>query len=200
MMETLTALAIATAILVAIPGPNVALIVANSLRFGLGSGIATVLGTTLGIAVQLCLVAVSMMAIVEAAASVLSYLKWAGVIYLVYLGVRTWREPPPDLRRITPHRTMFWRGVLVAAMNPKTLLFNAAFLPQFVSFDAAPAEILLVAGVYLAVLLAGDSLWAAFASSARPLLDRCAGLTRRITGGFLIVAGIGLALARKADV
>lgn len=199
MPETLTALVIATAILVAIPGPNVALIVANSLRYGLGSGIATVLGTTLGIAVQLCLVAVGMMAIVDAAASGLSYLKWAGVAYLVYLGIRTWRETPTDLRQVTPHRTVFWRGALVAAMNPKTLLFNAAFLPQFIGVDATPAEILSVAGVYLAVLFAGDSLWAAFASSARPLLDRCEGLTRRMTGGFLVAAAIGLALTRKAD-
>lgn len=199
MLETLTALVIATAILVAIPGPNVALIVANSLRYGLGSGVATVLGTTLGIAVQLCLVAVGMMAMLEVAASVLSYLRWAGVIYLVYLGIRTWREPPPDLRGVAPRRAMFWRGALVAAMNPKTLLFNAAFLPQFVSVDAGSAEILRVAVVYLAVLLAGDSLWAAFASSARPMLNRCAGLTRRITGGFLVAAGIGLALARKSD-
>ena len=200
MVETLTALVLATAILVAIPGPNVALIVANSLRYGLGSGIATVLGTTLGIAMQLGLVAIGMLAIVEAAASALSWLKWAGVAYLVYLGIRTWREPPPDLREVAPHRTMLWRGALVAALNPKTLLFNAAFLPQFVSVDAAPGEIALVVVVYLAVLLAGDSLWAAFASSARPLLERYAGMTRRITGGFLVIAGIGLALARKADV
>lgn len=198
MLETLAALVVATAVLVAIPGPNVALIVANSLRYGLGSGIATVLGTTLGIAVQLSLVAVGMMAMVEAAASVLAYLKWAGVIYLVYLGIRTWREPPPDLGSVTPRRAMFWRGALVAAMNPKTLLFNAAFLPQFISADAGSAEILWVAVVYLAVLLGGDSLWAAFASSARPLLEHCAGLTRRVTGGFLVAAGIGLALARKA--
>lgn len=195
----LAALVLATAILVAIPGPNVALIVANSLRFGLGAGIATVLGTTLGIAAQLCLVAAGMMAIVEAAAGTLSVIRWAGVVYLVYLGVRTWREPPPDLRDVTPRRAMFWRGALVAAVNPKTLLFNAAFLPQFVSVHAASAEIALVASVYLAVLFVGDSLWAAFASSARPLLDRCAGMTRRVTGGFLVAAGIGLALARKAD-
>lgn len=196
MFETLIALVIATSILVAIPGPNVALIVANSLRYGLASGLATVLGTTLGIAAQLGLVAVGMMAIVEAAASMLSYLKWAGVIYLVYLGIRTWREPARDLSQVTPRRAMFWRGAFVAAMNPKTLLFKAAFLPQFISVNAAATEILLVAAVYLAVLFAGDSLWAAFASSARGLLARCAGMTRRISGGFLVAAGIGLASSR----
>lgn len=197
--ETLTALVIATAILVAIPGPNVALIVANSLRYGLGSGIATVLGTTLGIAVQLCLVAVGMMAVVEAAAGVLSLVKWAGAVYLVCLGIRTWRQPPHRLREVTSHRVVFWRGALVAAMNPKSLLFNAAFLPQFVRIDAAPTDVVLIAAVYLAVLMVGDSLWAAFASSARPLLDRFAGVTRRMTGGFLVAAGVGLALARQPD-
>lgn len=199
MFETVPALIIATAILVAMPGPNVALIVANSLRFGLSAGIATVLGTTLGVAAQLSVVAIGLMAIVEVAASTLTLVKWAGVAYLVYLGIRTWRSRPADLSRVTAHRTIFWRGVFVAAINPKTLLFNAAFLPQFVSVGAMASEAALVTLVYLAVLLAGDCLWAAFANSARPLLDRFSGLTRHLTGGFLVAAGVGLALARKAD-
>ena len=199
MLGTLPLLVIATAVLVAIPGPNVALIVANSLRYGLASGITTVLGTTIGIAAQLCLVAAGLFALVEAAADVLAVLKWAGVVYLVWLGIRTWRKPPPDLGTVEPRRTMFWRGALVAAVNPKTLMFNAAFLPQFIPADVSAAGIMVVAAVYLGVLFAGDSLWAVFASSARPLLGRFAGLTRRMTGGFLVAAGIGLALARKAD-
>lgn len=196
MLESLTALAVATAILVAIPGPNVALIVASSLRYGLASGIATVFGTTLGIALQLCLVAAGMIALVEATAGALSLIKWLGVAYLVYLGIRAWREAPPALSDVSPRPAMFWRGVVVAALNPKTLLFNAAFLPQFVRADSAPTAFLLVAVVYLAVLMAGDCLWAAFASSARRLLERHVGVTNRATGAFLVAAGIGLASAR----
>ena len=199
MFETVPALIVATAILVAMPGPNVALIVANSLRFGLSAGITTVLGTTLGVAAQLSVVAIGLMAIVEVAVSALTLVKWAGVVYLVYLGIRTWRSPPQNLGNVTPDRTLFWRGVFIAAINPKTLLFNAAFLPQFVSASAEAPEAALVALVYLAVLLAGDCLWAAFANSARPLLDRFSALTRHLTGGFLVAAGVGLALARKAD-
>lgn len=199
MLGTLSLLVVATAVLVAIPGPNVAMIVANSLRYGFASGIATALGTTLGIAAQLCLVAAGMLALVEAAAGALSIVKWAGVAYLVGLGIRTWRAAPQDLGNVLPRRTMFWRGVFVAAVNPKTLLFNAAFLPQFVPGNAAAAEVVVVAVVYLAVLLVGDSLWAAFASSARVCIGRFAGMTQRVTGGFLVAAGLGLALARTTD-
>ena len=199
MAGSLTALVIASAILAAIPGPNVALIVANSLRHGFPHGLATVLGTSAGIALQLGLVALGLVAVVAAAAGVLSVVKWAGVAYLVYLGVRTWRAPPPAVREAAPRRTMFLRGAAIAALNPKTLLFNAAFLPQFLRTDATSTDIFFVAAVYLAVLAAVDCLWAAFASSARALLDRSAGIAQRLSGGFLVVAGLSLAAARTGE-
>ena len=94
---------------------------------------------------------------------------------------------------------MFWRGCLVAALNPKTLLFNAAFLPQFIAADATRGDVLLVGGVFLVVLTVGDLLWAAFASSARPLLARWSQLQNRLSGAFLIAAGFSLALARRGQ-
>ena len=195
-MANLLALAAATAILVMIPGPNVALIVANSLRFGLRMGFVTVLGTTFGVALQLIAVVAGVAAIVELAAEALTWIRWAGVIYLVWLGIKTWREPAEDLTKVVAAPTVFWRGCLVAAVNPKTLLFNAAFLPQFAGSGSLP-ELGLVAGVFLAVLLLGDLVWALFASSARGLLERSSQTRNRITGGFLIAAGIGLALSRR---
>ena len=83
MTGSLIALALATAVLVSIPGPNVALIIANSLRHGIGAGVVTVLGTTLGVALQLALVVIGMAAILEYAADVLTWIKWAGVVYLM---------------------------------------------------------------------------------------------------------------------
>jgi threonine/homoserine/homoserine lactone efflux protein len=83
-------------------------------------------------------------------------------------------------------------------LNPKTLFFNAAFIPQFISTaDAPAAQLWLVAAVFLTVLLAGDILWAAFANSARRVLGRYAHLRNRLAGLFLTAAGIGLALARR---
>ena len=195
-MANLLALAAATAILVMIPGPNVALIVANSLRFGLRMGFVTVLGTTFGVALQLIAVVAGIAAIVELAAEALNWIRWTGVVYLIWLGISTWREPADDLTKIVAAPTVFWRGCLVAAINPKTLLFNAAFLPQFAGGGSLP-ELGLVASVFLAVLLLGDLVWALFASSARSLLERSSQARNRITGGFLVAAGIGLALSRR---
>jgi len=197
-MNSLLPLVIATAILVMIPGPNVALIVANSLKYGFRMGVHTVLGTTVGVGLQLALVVLGLVAIVEVAAEALLWIKWAGVAYLVFLGIRTWREPADDLSKIEAAPAMFWRGCLVAVLNPKTLLFNAAFIPQFVgAAEATAPQLAIVAAVFLAVLFAGDVLWAAFASSARRVLARYATMRNRLTGAFLTAAGVGLALSRR---
>ena len=195
-MANLLALIAATAILVMIPGPNGALIVANSLRFGLRMGTVTVLGTTLGVALQLLAVVAGVAAIVELAAEALTWIRWAGVAYLVWLGVTTWRQPAEDLGQVVAAPVLFWRGCLIAAVNPKTLLFNAAFLPQFTG-GGTIAELALVAGIFLTVLLIGDLLWAFFASAARPLIRESSQTRNRVTGGFLVAAGIGLALSRR---
>lgn len=198
-MANLVALVLATAILVVIPGPNVALIVANSVRFGFRMGAVTVLGTTVGVAIQLVTVVLGLAAIVEIVADALTWIRWAGVAYLVYLGVRTWSEPAQDLTAVTAAPAMFWRGCMIAAINPKTLLFNAAFLPQFVANDgSAGMQLAVVATVFLAVLLVGDLIWALTAGSARQFLNRYSGARNRVTGGFLVVAGIGLALSRNS--
>ena len=199
MSASLIALALATAVLVSIPGPNVALIVANSLRHGARKGVVTVLGTTLGVALQLAVVVVGMAAVVEAAASALAWIKWAGVIYLLWLGISMWRSEAQDLNETEAAPAVFWRGVMIAAVNPKTLLFNAAFLPQFIPADASATAVLLLGAVYLGVILLGDLAWAASASYARGLLGRTARLQNRVAGGFLIAAGVGLALSRRLD-
>ena len=195
-MDTLVVLIIATSILVIIPGPNVALIVANSLQRGFRMGAMTVLGTTAGVALQLAFVVGGMAAIVELAADELTWIRWAGVIYLIWLGIRTWRKPAADLEEVTAAPVMFLRGCMLAAANPKTLLFNAAFLPQFVGTGSA-SQFALVGAVFLGVIFIGDLAWALFASSARTLITRYSRSRNKIAGAFLTTAGIGLAFARR---
>lgn len=199
-MENIIALVAATIVLILIPGPNVALIVANSLRHGMRIGIITSLGTTLGIALQLFIVVLGMAVLIESVADALTWIRWIGVICLLAVGLRTWNEPAPDLSDIKAQSQTraFWRGVVLAVINPKTLLFNAAFLPQFVGNTAdASAQLLLLAGVFMTVIIVGDALWAVFAAAARAWLGRVGHLHNRISGGFLVGAGVGLAMSRR---
>ncbi len=199
-MDNLIALVVATLVLVTIPGPNVALIVANSIRYGISMGAVTVLGTTTGVALQLATVLLGMAAIIDIAANALTFIRWAGVAYLLWLGISTWREPAEDLGKVVAAPAVFWRACMVAAINPKTLLFNAAFLPQFISSSGSvTVQLAVVSGVFLTVLLVGDMLWALTAGSAKKLLDKHSAARNKITGGFLVAAAIGLALSRRGS-
>jgi threonine/homoserine/homoserine lactone efflux protein len=195
------ALVAATTLLILIPGPNVALIVAISLRHGMRIGIITSLGTTVGIALQLLIVVLGLAALIELVADALTWIKWIGVVYLLFIGLRTWNEPSPNLSDIKAQSQTraFWRGVIFAVINPKTLLFNAAFLPQFVgNTNDASSQLLLLSGIFMTVIIIGDALWAVFAAAARGWLGRVGRLHNRISGGFLIGAGLGLALSRRS--
>jgi threonine/homoserine/homoserine lactone efflux protein len=201
-MENIAALIVATCVLVLIPGPNVALIVANTLQHGLRGGVFTVLGTTVGIAMQLSLVVAGLAAIIQMAASALMWIKWLGVAYLLYLAVAMWRRPATDLAEIksVQKRRFFQRGLALAVVNPKVLLFNAAFLPQFLQGAShATTQLMLVTCVYLGVIALGDMLWAVFASSAGRVLRRYSHLRNRLTAVFLFGAGIGMALTRRGS-
>ncbi len=198
---TLTiALISATTLLVAIPGPNVALIVANTIGYGFRFGATTVLGTTIGVALQLVVVVLGLAALLEFATSVFVWLKWIGVAYLIYLGVAAWRHGIENMDERVPSKkplkVLFWQGFLLATINPKTLIFAAAFLPQFVKQGSGPEALLLSATIYLCVIFVGDLMWAGTAHSARPIILRLGRLRHRLTGILFIGSGIGLGLAR----
>lgn len=194
------ALMSATALLVAIPGPNVALIVANTLAYGFRFGAMTVLGTTIGVALQLAVVVLGLAALLELATSAFLWLKWIGVAYLLYLGIIAWRRGIADLEEseasMKPLKTLFWQGLLLATVNPKTLIFNAAFLPQFIAPGSGSSALLITAAIYLAVMFLGDLIWAASAQTARPVMARLGRLRHKLTGILFFGSGVGLALAR----
>ena len=199
-MENMIALVVATIILVMIPGPNMALIVARSLQQGMKAGIVTVLGTTAGVALQLILITIGISALVEIAAQALTIIKWAGVLYLVWLGIQTWRAEVAELSvpESLATNTMVGHGIMTAALNPKTLVFNAAFLPQFIAPEGATdVQMMMLSVVFLTVLMLGDMVWVGFATSARTWLNRYGMFRNRLSGAFFVGAGIGLALSRR---
>jgi threonine/homoserine/homoserine lactone efflux protein len=192
----------ATAILILIPGPNVSLIVANSIAYGTRFGLLTVAGTSAAIAVQLGLTALGLTAVLGTLAIWFDWLRWLGVCYLLYLGIRQWRAAPVDLTRTPPQprsvRAIALRGFLVSLTNPKTLLFYGAFFPQFLSPERPLApQVGLLAVTFLVIAVTLDSVWALAAGRARRLLAVRGRLRNRLSGGLLIGAGVGLALAHK---
>ncbi|MEX0316550.1 MAG: LysE family translocator [Ruegeria sp.] len=199
-LDLILALIVATAVLVAIPGPNVALIIANTLAHGFRFGAITVLGTTLGIALQLALVVVGLGALLHLAAGAFLWLKWVGVAYLFYLGVTAWRQGARDMPEVAasgrPVRLVFWQGLGMALINPKTLLFSAAFLPQFVPVSAGSQGLVLAALIHLVVIFGSDLCWAAMAQTARRPIRRLGRLRHRLTGLFYFASSVGLSLAR----
>ncbi len=193
----------AVAILMLIPGPNVALIVANSIAHGARYGLVTVAGTSAAMVVQLALTALGMTTLLGALAQGFEILRWAGVAYLVFLGLRAWRSRPLDLTRARPEPraapAIFLRGFLVSLTNPKTLLFYAAFLPQFVDATGhVGRQLAILSATFVALALILDGGWALLAARLRGVLGVNGRLRDRLTGSLLIAAGLGLALARKS--
>ncbi len=192
----------ACAVLILIPGPNVALIVANSAAPGTRFGLLPVAGTSSAVVVQLTLTVLGATAVLSFLAASFDWLRWLGVAYLVWLGIAAWRAPAIDLMRTAPQprsaRVIYVRGFLVGLTNPKTLLFYGAFLPQFITPGPTAADqLLLLAVTFVVVATVLDGLWAILAGRLRALLAVHARLRNRLTGGLLIGAGVGLALARK---
>jgi threonine/homoserine/homoserine lactone efflux protein len=201
-LELYLGFVLAAVILILIPGPNVSLIVANSIAYGTRYGLLTVAGTSSAIVVQLTLTALGLTATLGMLAGWFEWVRWVGVIYLLFLGVRQWRAAPVDLTRTRPQPRSFqalaMRGFLISLTNPKTLLFYGAFFPQFLSPDAPIApQVAWLSLTFFAIAVGLDCGWALLAGRVRGVLAIRGRLRNRLSGGFLIGAGIGLALAHR---
>lgn len=187
--------------LIVIPGPNVALIVANTLARGRRVGFATVIGTTSAMVLQLGLTVAGMAAAVAAFGQVFEALRLVGVAYLAYLAWRAWTTPARPVAATVDRRPLgriIAGGFLVSLTNPKTLLFYGAFLPQFVSADQpALPQLLLLAGTFLGLAAACDSLWVVAAARLGGRIGRAGQFGHRIAAAVFALAGLGLALVRR---
>ena len=200
-VELYAAFVAAVTVLMLIPGPNVALITAQSIAHGPRRGLATVAGTSAAMVLQLGLVGLGMTGAMAVAGHWFAILRWAGVAYLVFLGVQTWRSRPEaeTAGRIEGPDRAFGRGVIVSLTNPKILFFYAAFFPQFMTRKDPAEQFWMLAATFLAIAVVVDCGWALLAARLRPLLSRHETMRNRITGAVLIAAGAGLALARGGE-
>jgi len=194
---------LASALLVATPGPNVALIVGTSLTHGARIGLMTVAGVNIGLVIQLAVVAAGLAWIVDFFARQFDAIRFAGAAYLLFLGIQTlWKSRKAAATTLAPLSTnrAFARGFAVAFANPKTLIFQAAFLPQFLSSgEGRERELWLLAATFAVIAAVGDTIWAVCAARARAALSGPIQLwADRISGGILIAgAGVLLAASRR---
>jgi homoserine/homoserine lactone efflux protein len=191
----------AVSILAAIPGPNVTIITANSISHGARYGAVTVAGTSSAMVIQLAITVMGMAAFQATLASWFEWLRWLGVVYLLYLAIQAWRAPMEILDAAPEHRSpvkIYLRGFLVSLLNPKTLLFYGAFLPQFVSpHGPLFSQILLLSAIFLVTASLVDLSWALLAARVGHVLRKRSKVRNRLTALLMIGAGVGMALAKK---
>jgi homoserine/homoserine lactone efflux protein len=186
-----------------IPGPNVVLIVATSISSGRWRGLQAVMGTTSAMAIQLFVAAAGTAWLASFLAESFVWFKWAGVAYLFYLGCKhLLAARQSDVHQAVPVSSTgtYWRGFVVSLINPKTILFFGAFLPQFVSGDYPVApQIAALSLSFLLLAAALDSMYAIAADVVcsavnRPTVQRW----REGATGFLFLgASVGLAVTRR---
>ncbi|WP_169952103.1 LysE family translocator [Microbispora sp. H11081] len=186
--STFLVFAATSAALVAVPGPNHLYIAARGVTQGRRAGVASALGVETGTLVHIAAAAAGLSYLLARSAGLFAAVKWAGVAYLVYLGVRalTRKGSDDDEPRPQPLRRVFLEGVVVNVLNPKTVLFFLAFLPQFVDPSGdVPGQILLLGLVIAVIGLAADL---AYALTAGSLGGRLRAGTLRYASGLVYLA------------
>ena len=200
-LEHWLAFCAASAILLAIPGPTVLLIISYALGHGRKVAFATVAGVTLGDFTAMTASMLGLGALLATSAAIFTLLKWVGAAYLAYLGVKLWRAPVAagedaeevaDLPNEKPGR-IFAHAYLVTALNPKSLIFFVAFLPQFLDVDGAVAIQLAIFEItFLVLATVNASLYALLAAMARRQIrkPRVQRIVNRTGGSLMIGAGV----------
>ena len=192
---------LAALVIAAVPGPGIFYVAARTLSGGKRAGIASTFGTALGGLVHVIAGGLGVSAIILASAELFTALKFAGALYLVWLGIKTFREA----RDLLPQQAVaagtqraFREGVLVEALNPKTAAFFLAFIPQFV--DPAGGYVALqfitLGLISVALNTLADVVVVMMAATARAGLTRRPNLLQRLRqGSGLFIAGLGISLA-----
>jgi threonine/homoserine/homoserine lactone efflux protein len=203
------AFGLAALLIIVIPGPSVLFVVGRALAYGRRTALASVVGNEVGALVLACMVALGVGAAVERSVLLFTAMKLGGAAYLVFLGARAFlRRRDHAGLHAQPDARGGWRsaldGFLVGVANPKTVVFFAAVLPQFVDRDrgGVPLQMLVLGLIFTAIALVCDSIWSLAASGARAWFGRSPRRLQMIggTGGLAMIGlGIGVAVTGRRD-
>jgi len=188
--------------IIIVPGPTVTIIIANSMRHGTRAGLLNVVGTQIGLASMIVVLAFGLQAVVAGMGNVFEIVRLVGAAYLIWIGIRMWRSHGSLGVAEVPRRpvgSLVLQGFAVFWSNPKTLFFFGAFIPQFINPAQNTAwQTLLLGGIFMFTAAVSDSLYAIAAGGAGAKLTRArVMLLERISGTCLIGGGLWLALTRR---
>ncbi|MFT3820601.1 MAG: LysE family translocator [Rubrivivax sp.] len=190
-------------ILAVTPGPGVVYIVTRTLAQGRGCGLASVAGVALGNLGNAAAASIGLAALLAASATAFEVVRYAGAAYLGYLGIQALRSKPagtPGEPAAASRWQVLGQGFLVALLNPKTTLFFAAFLPQFMqpTTTAPTLQALALGAIFVAVAAASDCGYVLLASALSPTLRssrRAVSLGRYVAAAVYFALGLYAALS-----
>lgn len=202
----LVAFVIASILFIQVPGPSLLFTIGRALTVGRRDALLSAVGNGIGVFGQIIALAVGLGALVAASTTAFTVLKLAGAAYVAYLGIQAIRHRGDARRALSAMAqgtaaTTPWRsvrtGVIVGVTNPKTLVFFAAFLPQFIDAAApAAAQLLILGGLFCAMAIVSDGCWVIAASRARDwFARRPQRLDHLGAAGGAMMIGLGATLA-----
>ncbi|AYJ49954.1 homoserine/homoserine lactone efflux protein [Rhodococcus sp. P1Y] len=188
------------------PGAGAIASMSTGLRYGLRRGYWNIFGLQIGLLLQIGIVAVGLGAVLAQSSVAFSVIKWFGVAYLVYLGIRQWRAAPTEVAQTPPVAdrglAMLGRGFLVNASNPKAVVFMLAILPQFVDPSTALLpQYLIIAATMVAVDMLVMTGYTSLASRVLKVMrsHRQQVVMNRTFAGLFFFAAAFLATVRRAQ-
>jgi threonine/homoserine/homoserine lactone efflux protein len=198
--------AMASAVLLVIPGPTVLLVVSYALGHGRRFALATTGGVALGDLTSMTASMLGLGALLAASATGFTALKWAGALYLAYLGIKLWRTPVGDSQ--APDTSMMHAGKVfahayaVTTLNPKSIVFFVAFVPQFIDMQAPLwPQMALFEATFVALAAINALGYALLAANARQAIrsGRVQRVVNRAGGAMLVGVGVLAATWRTAS-
>ncbi|MDX5379395.1 MAG: LysE family translocator [Halomonas sp.] len=204
-IELWLAFVAASAVMLAIPGPTILTVMSYSLASGRRAKVPLIAAVALGDSTALAMSLLGLGALLATSAFWFTAVKWAGGLYLLYLGIKLLRAGASTSVVLTPPESvsrwkLFGNTYLVTALNPKGIVFFVAFLPQFLdtTMPVTP-QLWVLAVTFVALATMNATLYALFAASARRLLTtpRAQRGFHLVGGSLLSAAGVWALLARR---
>ncbi|GGC64016.1 LysE family translocator [Undibacterium terreum] len=180
------------------PGPNGLLALTHGALYGHKKTLFTISGGVIGFVALIAMSMFGIGALLQTSSHALTILKWAGGIYLIWLGIQLWRAPdlklaPMGQVHAKSGGSLFRQGLLSAMSNPKALLFYGAFLPQFINQQQSMLQqFLIMAATFAVIEFATEYLLARLAYRVRPWLERGGKRFNRCCGGMFALLGAAL--------